>query len=182
MDSLRNELKQAIKGNINANALYYFYHQYSGKGNQAAFNTSTITELKNSGSLRLIENKQIVKDVADYYERKILATQHFLPDAHDVDKLSDEFFSLVELDDLIRSYDSISSRTYHVTYNYQNILQHNPPLHLLTTDRTTFEKFYTKTSEYEMALKNYNFWLYYTRNAAEKLITAIQKDYALGNE
>src|SRR5579863_9590326 len=33
MDSLRNELKQAIKGNINANALYYFSLKYSGKGN-----------------------------------------------------------------------------------------------------------------------------------------------------
>jgi hypothetical protein len=49
LDSLRNELKQAIEGNINANALYYFSFQYTGKANRAAFNTSTITELKNSG-------------------------------------------------------------------------------------------------------------------------------------
>ena len=182
MDSLRNELKQAVHGNINANALYYFSILYSGKGNQAAFNTSTISELKNSGSLRLIENKEIVKDIADYYERKIVATQHFLPDSKDVDKISDKFFSLLELDDLVQSYDSVSSQTYFNKYDYKKILQHNPALHLLTTDRIAFEKFYTKASEYEIKLKNYNFWLGYTKTAAQKLIKSIQQEYQLENE
>ena len=177
LDSLRNELKQAIKGNINANALYYFSFQYTGKCHGAAFNTSTIIELKNSGSLRLIENKNIVNGIADYYERKIAATQIFLPDAQDVDKISEEFFSLTGLDDFIQSYNSISSETYQNDYNYQKLLQHQPELHLMTTDPVEFERFYTWTSEYEMALKNYNFWLKYTGNAAGKLITDIQKEY-----
>ena len=182
MDSLRNELKQAIKGNINANGLYYFSFQYTGKVNQAAFNTSTITELKNSGSLRLIENKKIVKEIADYYERKILATQHFLPDVKYFDKISEEFFSLIDLDDFIQSYDSISSQTYQNDYNYQKLLQHHPELHLMTTDPVEFERFYTKTSRYEIDLKNYNFWLQYTKYAAEKLIADIQKEYDLKYE
>ena len=177
LDSLRNELKQAIKGNINANALYYFSFQYTGKGNQAAFNTATITELKNSGSLRLIENKKIVAGIADYYERKIVATQSLVPDAQNVNKISEEFFSLLGLDDYVKSYDSISSLTYQNRYNYQKLLQHHPELHLMTTDPVEFERFYTWTSEYEMALKNYNFWLKYTGNAAGKLITDIQKEY-----
>ncbi len=182
MDSLRNELKQAIKGNINANALYYFSFQYTGKFNQAVFNTSTITELKNSGSLRLIENKKIVDEIADYYERKIIATQHFLPDSKDVVTISEEFFSLIGLDDYIQSYDSISSQTYESNYNYQKLLQHLPALHLKTTNPTEFERFYTKASEYEIVLKNYNFWLQYTRNAAVKLIADIQKAYHLEDE
>jgi hypothetical protein len=181
-DSLRNELKLAIKGNVNANALYYFSFQYTGECNQALFNTSTITELKNSGSLRLIENKKIVKEIADYYERKIIATQHYLPDSKDVDKISEEFFSLIDLDDFIQSYDSISSQTYQNDYNYQKLLQHLPELHLMTTNPTEFERFYTKTSEYEIALKNYNFWLKYSRNAAEQLIADIQKAYHLEDE
>jgi len=41
--------------------------------------------------LRLIENKQIVRDIADYYDRKIMATQHFLPGAKDVGKINDDF-------------------------------------------------------------------------------------------
>ena len=177
LDSLRNELKQAIKGNINANALYYFSFQYTGKWHQAIFNTSTITELKNSGSLRLIEDKNIVNGIADYYERKIIATQLYLPDAQDVDKISEEFFSLTGLDDFIQSYNSISSETYQNDYNYQKLLQHQPELHLMTTDPVEFDRFYTKTSQYEIALKEYNFWLKYTGAAAEKLITDIQKQY-----
>ncbi len=177
MDSLRNELKQAIKGNINANALYYFSFQYTGECNLAAFNTATITELKNSGSLRLIENKKIVAGIADYYERKIVATQSFVPDRQKVDKVSEEFFSLLDLDDYVKSYDSISPQTYQNRYNYQELLQHHPESHLMTTDPVEFERFYTWTSEYEMVLKNYNFWLKFTGNAAGKLISDIQKQY-----
>jgi hypothetical protein len=47
----------------------------------------------------------------------------------------------------------------------------------MTTDPVEFDRFYTKTSQYEIALKEYNFWLKYTRNAAGKLITDIQKQY-----
>jgi hypothetical protein len=177
MDSLRHELKQAIKGNINANALHYFSFLYTGKGNRAVFNTSTITELKNSGSLRLIENKKIVEGIADYYERKIVATENDLPDAQNVDNISEQFFSLLGVDDFVQSYDSISSQTYQNSFNYQKLLQHYPELHLMTTAPLEFERFYTRTSEYEMALKEYNFWFRYTRNAAGKLIADIQKEY-----
>src|ERR1700733_2361563 len=54
LDSLRAELKKAIKGDVNSNALYYFSYQYAGEVGQAVFNHSAITELKNSGNLRLI--------------------------------------------------------------------------------------------------------------------------------
>jgi hypothetical protein len=64
-DSLRTTLKKAINGEINTNELYYFSLKYAGKFGEAVVNTSTITELKNSGSLRLIE-KKIVNEMADY--------------------------------------------------------------------------------------------------------------------
>jgi hypothetical protein len=99
-----------------------------------------------------------------------------------VNKIEDEFFSLIGLDDFIQSYDSISPYTYSNNYNYQKILQHQPVLHLITAGREEFEKFYTKTSQYKMALNYYNFWLQYSRNAAEKLISSIQKEYHLENE
>ena len=73
MDSLRNELKKTILGAANANAVYYFALEYTGNFSRAVFNTSAITELKSSGSLRLIENKTIVGEIADYYERKLTA-------------------------------------------------------------------------------------------------------------
>src|SRR5436305_4026730 len=55
MDSLRNEIKLAIHGNINSNTLYYYSLMYSGKYAVAVFNTSAIKEFKSSGSLRLVK-------------------------------------------------------------------------------------------------------------------------------
>jgi len=99
LDSLRDELKSAIHGNVNTNALYYFELKYGLNVGQAVFNTSAITELKNSGSLRLIENKQLVSDMADYYQRKIYATETFLPSNKTANLQStlNEFFSLIDL-------------------------------------------------------------------------------------
>ena len=61
IDSLRDELKKAIRGQINGNALYYFTLRYGGTIGQAVFNTSAITELKNSGSLRYFKNEELQK-------------------------------------------------------------------------------------------------------------------------
>src|SRR6266478_5297825 len=79
LDSLRNEFKKAVSGKINGNALYHFTIRYTGNVGEAVFNTSAITELKNSGSLRLIDSKEIVASIADYYERKVFATNDYMP-------------------------------------------------------------------------------------------------------
>jgi hypothetical protein len=38
---------------------------------------------------------------------------------------------------------------------------------------------YTQITQFEMQLKKYNFWLYHDKEAAEKLIAEIQKEYHL---
>jgi len=182
-DSLREELKKAIHGNVNTNALYYFELKYGINFGQAVFNTSAITELKNSGSLRLIENKQLVSDMADYYERKIYATETFLPTgkATALQSMLNEFFSLIDLDDYVQSFDEMSRETYSNVYDYKNILEHEPPLRLLNSNPPDLERLYTQISLFEAAIKNYNFWLHLDKAAAEKLITDIQKEYNLEN-
>ena len=100
IDSLRSELRKAISGQVNGNALYYFTLLYTGNFGQAVFNTSAITELKNSGSLRLIENKKLVVGMADYYERKVFAAKDFMPSKEQVDALQktiNEFFNLLQI-------------------------------------------------------------------------------------
>ena len=182
IDSLRNELKKAIKGQVNGNALYYFITRYLGEIGQAVFNTSAITELKNSGSLRLVENKKIVAGMADYYERKVLAAKEFIPTKEQVDALQktiNEFLNLLYLDDYIESFNNITPKEYNNTYNYQDILEHKPALQLLNNDPKELEKLYTQISQFEMHLKKYNFWLYYNKEAAEKLIEEIQQEYQL---
>ena len=182
LDSLRKELKEAIGGKINGNALYYLAINYVGNIGRAVFNTSAITELKNSGSLRLIQNKNLVEEIADYYERKTFAAQQFLPSSFQMDALrqaANRFFSLLPLDDYVNSFDSISKTNYNNSYDYKNILEHSPPLSLLNKDPKELELFYTEVVQHEMRIKQYNFWLLYCKNAAEKIITNIQQEYHL---
>lgn len=182
IDSLRSELKRAIAGQVNGNALYYFTLRYMGNMGQAVFNTSAITELKNSGSLRLIENKKIVAGMADYYERKVLAAREFMPTKQqfdDLQKTINEFINLLYLDDYIESFNNITPKEYSNTYNYQDILEHKPALQLLNNEPKELEKLYTQISQFEMQLKRYNFWLYYDKAAAEKLIGEIEQEYQL---
>lgn len=181
LDSLRSELKNAMHGNVNPNALYYF-SRYTNNIGIAVFNTSAITELKSSGSLRLVANKKMVNELSDYYERKISATNVFKPDAREAISLQNNIFSLVELDDYITAYDTISSSTYDVKYNFQSILDHQPELTLLSKDPVLLEKYYTQISLLEIQIKRYVFWLLYTKNAAETLITDIRNEYHLEND
>ena len=180
LDSFRTELKNAVGGTINANRLYYF-NRYTSEINRAVFNKSAITELKNSGSLRLLEDKKIVRELSDYYERKVTATETYLPSQAPLNVYETEFFSLLYLDDIIQAYDSIQTSSYRIRYDYQNILHHQPVLHLLDNNDIQLKRFYTAVAGFEIELKQYNFWLLYCKTAAEKLITDIQKEYHLEN-
>ena len=182
IDSLRNELKKAIKGQVNGNALYYFTLRYIGNIGQAVFNTSAITELKNSGSLRLIKNKKIVVSMADYYERKVFAARDFMPSKEQIDALQkslNDFFSFLYQDNYITSFNNINPKNYDNTYNYQDILEYKPALQLLNNDIKELEKLYTQVSQFEIQLKKYNFWLHHNKEAAEKLMEEIQQEYHL---
>ena len=182
IDSLRSELKKTIAGQANGNALYYFVIRYLGEIGQAVFNTSAITELKNSGSLRLIENKKLVVAMADYYERKVFAAKDMMPSNDQADALQkslNQFFSFLYLDNYIETFYNNTSKEYNNTYNYQDILEHKPALQLLNNDPKELEKLYTQVSQFEIQLKKYNFWLNYNKEAAEKLIDEIQQEYHL---
>ena len=67
-------------------------------------------------------------------------------------------------------------------YNYQDLLQHNPPLQLLKKDPADLERLYTAVAEYEIKIKYYNFWLLYCKETSTKLITDIKKEYHLERE
>jgi hypothetical protein len=182
LDSFRVELKKAINGNIDGNPLYYFNFLYGSGYGHAAFNTSAITELKNSGFLRLIDNKKIVDELSDYYERLILATNAFVPNNTTVQKTASDVFSLLNLDDYVKSFDSMQTTTHKTTYSFPEILKKNPSLTLISTDRKQLEKLYNDEAVFEISIKRYNFWLGICKNAANQLIGDIKKEYGVKDE
>jgi hypothetical protein len=120
--------------------------------------------------------------MADYYERKVFAANETMPTKEQLDALQktiNEFFTLLYLDDYILSFDNMTANHYTNDYNYQHILEHKPALQLLNEEPKALEKLYTQITQFEMQLKKYNFWLYHDKEAAEKLIAEIQKEYHL---
>jgi len=184
IDSFRVELKRAIAGNMNGNRLYYFYVKYgSGGMGHAAFNTSAITELKNSGSLRLIANGKLVAGMADYYDRRLPAAQNFLPEdqQNEFGKISEQMFSWVYYDGLIDVAGKMNTN-FDVHYNYEKLLMMKPSPELLKTNREELTRLYNALYNYEVGIKDYNFFLSYVKGAAVSLISSIKKEYNLGDE
>src|SRR5580704_7873609 len=107
LDSLRTELKTAIYGEPNTNKLYYFSLLYGYEYGEAVFNSSAMSELKSSGFLRLVDNNQILDQLSDYYERKIFAASNFKPDSKIPFQTINNIFSLMNMDDYIKSFDTI---------------------------------------------------------------------------
>ena len=185
LDSFRTELKQAIAGNINSNRLYYFFVKY-GSGNNmghAVFNTSAMTELRSSGSLRLIGNQKLIADMADYYDRRLYAANNFLPqDQQDeFGKTSKRIFSWVYYDDLIDVAGKMD-RKFEVRYHYGKLLTIKPSPILLKVGTEDLTQLYNDLCNYEAGIKSYNFFLSYIKSAGMKLIDSIKDEYRLKDE
>lgn len=181
LDSFRYEIKTAIGGQANSNRLYY----YSLKINefaQAAFNKSAITQLKNSGQLRLIKNDALVNEMLDYYERKVYAAEMYEQEAHNAFKDFtaglNNVFSTIPFDFVTSLSDSTYSRQMIDDYkrNLLSVLS-GPTLQLLSTDKASLEKLHTVVMRFETALINYNRFLNYSRQGAEKLMLHIEEVY-----
>jgi hypothetical protein len=183
IDSLRGELKRAIAGHIDGNKLYYLVMKYRGEINSAVFNSSAITELKNSGSLRLIDNKKLVAKISDYYERRITATLNAEPTgrAEVLKTLNDEFFSLEYFDGMVAAADKMDNNFY-TPYDYRQILEMKPVPQLLKTKPADLRRFYNGVVGYEVALKTYDFFLNYVKQAAIPLMADIRTEYKLKDD
>ena len=183
VDSLRDELQKAIAGNVDGNKLYYLSMKYSGALSRAAFNISAYTELRNSGSLRLIADKKLVADISDYYDRYVLAAQSTAPaDLKDeLRKTNTEFFNLAYFDDLIKVYDRRNAN-HNIEYDYKKILTEGPALTLLNTNPAELQRLYNEVAQFEMGLKNYIYYMSVARDSAIALMNSIKKEYKLKDE
>ena len=184
LDSLRAEVKQALAGNVNCNRLYYFYLRYgSAHSAHAVFNTSAITELRNSGSFRLIANQKLVADMADYYDRRIPAAEGHFPTSSQ-DKLGDasnELFSWIYFDNLLDVAGKKDAKL-QLNYNYGQLLVMKPSPKLIKTRPEDITQFYNAICNFELGIKNYDFFLSYAKGPAVALISSIKKEYNLEDE
>jgi hypothetical protein len=183
LDTFRAELQKAIAGNIDGNKLYYLAMQYTGRVSKATFNRSAYTELRSSGSLRLISDKKLVTDISDYYDRRVAATEPVVPDAlrAELRKTKEEFFNWAYFDDLIKG-SSHRKANFETIYNYQKILTMKPAPNVLNTSPVALQRLYNDLAEFEIGLKNYVFFMSWCKDGAVSLMGSIQKEYHLKDE
>jgi len=180
LDSLRKEIKKAINGTSQPEKIYYFALKYSRDFNEAVFNRSAITELKNSGSLRLVENRVLIHDILDYYERKVFAVEGYSPSNQlsALLKTQNRFLSLVGFEQYINSFENSNMKIIENEYDYSEILKMKN-LQLLQSDKMSLQQYYSEIAQFEVDLKRYNSWLYYVKNSAEEIILDIEKEYKI---
>lgn len=186
VDSFRYEIDSAAAGQIHANRLYFFWLA-SGQFSTVLFKEAAIDELKNSGSMHLIQDRQLADQILEYYDRWVKAA-YMYSDA--LDKATDEllnhdegnFFNGEYFEKLIKSETTFSYTPDTSLANYINrIKQRNPPLVLLDTNPADLRKLNNEVISTEIALHNYNSFIRLDLNSADTLISKIQKEYNLEN-
>jgi hypothetical protein len=181
MDSLRFEISEAIKGNINSNRLYDLWIRTEGFS-LVAFNRAAITQLKNSGNLRLVKNDSLVSEVIDYYDRKLFACEIAKDGMFEFSKRLEnrslQIFYNAPFDELLKI-ESVFGEPIpdSIIVKQQQILNSKPPLALLSTDPKILQQLYNEVAAKEKGLKDYNAYIRWAKDAAELLIIQIEKEY-----
>lgn len=183
LDSFRVDLSSAIKGNINTNKLYYDYLRI-GKGlSYAAFNTSALTQLQSSGTLRLIKNDELTNEIMDYYNRRIRTTERFFDEGHQAlleylesckEFFNSEYFVNAPKRTGDNTEDSIARKGYAQTF-----LSMQPAPELLKTRPEELNRLYNDVAGFEENSYRYNYMLDLMRKQATILMGRIKAAYNL---
>jgi hypothetical protein len=181
LDSFRNEIQQNLLGKENIKKLYYYAFTASGSG-RVVFNKSTITQLRNSGQFRLVENDSLTNEIIDYYDRKVYASelycQYFTDSQNELETEKRNIFSTIGFESMLKITDSAYNNNLenNLENEFKNEIEKNN-LKLLTTDKITLEKLHSLTVSNQLALFRYIQFLNYTNQSAEKLIAKIKLTY-----
>jgi len=185
VDSFRYEIDSAAEGKIHSNRLY-FLALSSGQFSRVLFKESAISELKNSGSIRLINDRNLSDQILEYYDRWVKAADKNVDGLNEAsDELNhaeQDFFYGQYFEKLIKSETTFSYDPDTSINNYiKQIKERNPPLVLLNTNPADLKKLNNKVIATESALHGYNSFLRLDLNLADSLILKIRKEYHLEN-
>ncbi|MBK7679900.1 MAG: hypothetical protein IPJ29_10945 [Chitinophagaceae bacterium] len=181
LDSFRAAISVAIKGQINGNRLYELWLKCSSF-NSVVFNRTAITQLKNSGSFRLIKNDILSSSISDYYERKITACEEQEEQLRRSNERlsisSARFFNYEPFDQLLSKETTFKELTPDsiIKNNYQ-IFNSNPALTLLNSNPADLKLLYNDVAIKENEMKAYNAYLRWAKETAIALMQEIDKEY-----
>lgn len=183
LDSLRIAVSNTIEGIDETTSIYYFALKYGQDFSRVTLNRSAFDQLINSETIQLLDNRQLVQDLSDYYQRKSFAVFEFDPGTGliNLKAMHRKFLQFRGLDDYIESFDSIGDTSFEPDYEYNDLLQMKQ-LELLRPEGLKLDDYLNEIAQFQIDLKNYNFYVSWVRVAAEKLIEDIEKEYRLNQD
>ena len=181
LDSFRAEISQAVNRNIHGNRLYELWLK-TQNFSSVVFNRTAITQLKNSGSFRLIKNDALSSSISDYYERKIVACEDAEEKLRKISErleISSARFFYYEPFDYLLSTETTFKEQIPDSIKAKNnkILNSKPPLTLLNTNSIDLKLFYNDIAMKEKAMKGYNAFLRWAKETAIALMQEINNEY-----
>jgi hypothetical protein len=185
LDSFRAEISKAVKGKIDGNRLYDLWLKCSNY-NTVVFNRAAITQLKSSGSFRLIKNDSLASAIIDYYERKISTCEEqedvIRNMAQRLTISSARFFYYEPFDGMLSTETHFGKpNPDSVTERNNKPLFSNPPLALLNTNPAELKLLYNDVAIKEETMKGYNSFIRWALEAAIDLMKQIKKEYRFKN-
>ena len=181
LDTFRAEISQAVKGQIDGNRLYELWIQ-TANINTVVYNRTALTQLKNSGSFRLIKNDNLSSSISDYYERKISASEE---QEEKLRKMSErlsitsaQFFYYEALEEMLSTETTFKEMTPGlIAKRLDKVLTSDLPLTLLNINPADLKLLYNDVAMKEDAMKQYNAFLRWSKEAAIALMMEIKEEY-----
>ncbi len=181
LDSFRAEIGRAVNGQINGNRLYELWIK-NASFNRVVYNRTAITQLKNSGSFRLIKNDKLSSSISDYYERKISACEEqdemLRRFSERLNISSAQFFYYEPLDEILsteKTFEEMDSEV--IAKRMDKVFNSDTPLALLNTNPADLKLLYNDVALKEDAMKRYNAFLRWSRETAIELMKEINQEY-----
>jgi hypothetical protein len=166
-DSLVLLLKKTDKSNMND---IYYYSRFLIRMNQFNYHDRTIAQLKSSGSLRLIRNKQAADSITIYDNEQIRAVLN-------QQALELQFRNNILTNNVGRIFDAQVWND--MTGDITGISRPTGNLNLITNDPATINDFIIQVVTLKTAYRVANRFISRTLRSAENLIVYLKKEYHL---
>lgn len=169
-DSLQHNLYHTPYTDSSIRMMYYLQKKYTSSRNPVAFNKRTISQLKNSGGLRLIRNKAVSDSIIIYEENceKAEAQEAYFANFR-MGKVNDFTIQIFDSKYIV-GYDR---------YTISNILKERSPISLLSADEKLIKQYANTLYFSRGTLANYIEILKSIENRIPAIIQFLEKEYHL---
>ena len=169
-DSLLQNIYHKPYTDSSMRTLYYLKERYTLVSSRMRFSRGTISQLKNSGGLRLIRNRAVADSIIKYD----IITERAEDQAEGVD-----FSGKKLLDVSVKVFDGECVFDYNSSSNYRDILSSNKKFSLLTNDQQLIKEYANLAKFKKDVIINYINQLTSLRNRIPRIIQFLKKEYHL---